>query len=251
MFDKVFKPTATQEKVYEECALQIVKGNVPCSLLLRRSKARRSFRCPHGVQRDNLRLRADVQWEDAHDAGSHFGRLRKGKGRGREWGWDRQGVIGDPELQGITPRIIADIFNHIYTMDENLTFHIQVSYFEIYMERIRDLLDGSASSSSPPLHEMGRVWDLSDEDEPVHPRGQEPGALREGLHEPLRRQPRRCHGRHLRGAGQPPRRRHQHERALLPLTLRLPHPGLLLPISLPLWTLSRPLPLFRCPRSTT
>lgn len=26
-------------------------------------------------------------------------------------------------------------------MDENLEFHIKVSYFEIYMDRIRDLLD--------------------------------------------------------------------------------------------------------------
>ena len=37
-----------------------------------------------------------------------------------------EGVLGRPDLQGIIPRIIADIFNHIYQMDENLTFHIQV-----------------------------------------------------------------------------------------------------------------------------
>jgi hypothetical protein len=50
--------------------------------------------------------------------------------------------MGDAEKQGIIPRIISDIFTHIYNMDENLEFHIKVSYFEIYMERIRDLLDG-------------------------------------------------------------------------------------------------------------
>lgn len=55
-----------------------------------------------------------------------------------------EGVIGDPTLQGIIPRIIQDIFNHIYNMDENLEFHIKVSYFEIYMDKIRDLLDGKA-----------------------------------------------------------------------------------------------------------
>lgn len=53
-----------------------------------------------------------------------------------------EGVIGDPNLQGIIPRIIQDIFNHIYNMEENLEFHIKVSYFEIYLDKIRDLLDG-------------------------------------------------------------------------------------------------------------
>ena len=54
-----------------------------------------------------------------------------------------EGVIDHPELQGIIPRIVNDIFNHIYGMEENLEFHIKVSYFEIYMDKIRDLLDPS------------------------------------------------------------------------------------------------------------
>jgi kinesin family protein 5 len=53
-----------------------------------------------------------------------------------------EGVIGDSVKQGIIPRIVNDIFNHIYAMEENLEFHIKVSYFEIYMDKIRDLLDG-------------------------------------------------------------------------------------------------------------
>jgi kinesin family protein 5 len=59
-------------------------------------------------------------------------------------------VIGDPVKQGIIPRIVNDIFNHIYAMEENLEFHIKVSYFEIYMDKIRDLLDGRYHLS--PLH---------------------------------------------------------------------------------------------------
>ena len=52
-----------------------------------------------------------------------------------------EGVIGDPALQGVIPRIVNDVFNHIYSMEENLEFHIKCSYFEIYMDKIRDLLD--------------------------------------------------------------------------------------------------------------
>lgn len=63
-----------------------------------------------------------------------------------------EGVIGNPEKRGIIPRIINDIFNHIYNMDnENLEFHIKVSYFEIYNEKIRDLLD--VTKTNLPIHE--------------------------------------------------------------------------------------------------
>lgn len=37
-----------------------------------------------------------------------------------------QGKLHDPQLMGIIPRIARDIFNHIYSMDENLEFHIKV-----------------------------------------------------------------------------------------------------------------------------
>lgn len=37
-----------------------------------------------------------------------------------------QGVLGDSQLQGIIPRIVQDIFQYIYNMDENLEFHIKV-----------------------------------------------------------------------------------------------------------------------------
>uniref|UniRef100_A0A3Q3WM57 Kinesin-like protein n=1 Tax=Mola mola TaxID=94237 RepID=A0A3Q3WM57_MOLML len=52
-----------------------------------------------------------------------------------------EGSLHDPKGMGIIPRISGDIFEHIFAMDENLEFHIKVSYFEIYMDKIRDLLD--------------------------------------------------------------------------------------------------------------
>uniref|UniRef100_A0A8C3UV73 Kinesin-like protein n=1 Tax=Catharus ustulatus TaxID=91951 RepID=A0A8C3UV73_CATUS len=69
-----------------------------------------------------------------------------GDRQGTVWGHpgdtsERWGKLHDPQQMGIIPRIARDIFNHIYSMDENLEFHIKVSYFEIYLDKIRDLLD--------------------------------------------------------------------------------------------------------------
>uniref|UniRef100_A0A669CSH8 Kinesin heavy chain n=1 Tax=Oreochromis niloticus TaxID=8128 RepID=A0A669CSH8_ORENI len=62
-----------------------------------------------------------------------------------------EGKLHDPHQMGIIPRIAEDIFNHIFAMDENLEFHIKVSYFEIYMDKIRDLLDVTKTNLS--VHE--------------------------------------------------------------------------------------------------
>lgn len=111
LFDKVFKPNASQEKVYNEAAKSIV---------------------------------TDVL---AGYNGTIFayGQTSSGKTHTME------GVIGDSMKQGIIPRIVNDIFNHIYTMEVNLEFHIKVSYYEIYMDKIRDLLDVSKVNLS--VHE--------------------------------------------------------------------------------------------------
>jgi len=110
-FDKVFKPSSTQELVYTEAAKPIV---------------------------------SDVL---AGYNGTIFayGQTASGKTHTME------GIIGDQHWQGIIPRIIQDIFNYIYTMDENLEFHIKVSYYEIYLDRIRDLLD--VSKTNLAVHE--------------------------------------------------------------------------------------------------
>ncbi|KAM3934046.1 kinesin heavy chain isoform 3-T3 [Leptodactylus fuscus] len=110
-FDRVFPPNTTQEQVYHACAMQIVK---------------------------------DVL---AGYNGTIFayGQTSSGKTHTME------GKLHDPQLMGIIPRIARDIFNHIYAMDENLEFHIKVSYFEIYLDKIRDLLDVSKTNLS--VHE--------------------------------------------------------------------------------------------------
>ncbi|XP_066984247.1 kinesin heavy chain-like isoform X2 [Macrobrachium rosenbergii] len=102
-FDRILKPNVTQEMVYNTAAKDIV---------------------------------IDVL-NGYNGTIFAYGQTSSGKTHTME------GVIGDPNLQGIIPRIIQDIFNHIYNMDENLEFHIKVSYFEIYLDKIRDLLDVS------------------------------------------------------------------------------------------------------------
>ncbi|RWS29850.1 kinesin heavy chain-like protein [Leptotrombidium deliense] len=117
IFDKVFKPNASQDKVYSEAAKPIVKDVL-------------------GGYNGTIFA---------------YGQTSSGKTHTME------GVLGDTQLYGIIPRIVNDIFNYIYSMDENIEFHIKacslffVSYFEIYLDKIRDLLDVSKTNLS--VHE--------------------------------------------------------------------------------------------------
>uniref|UniRef100_A0A8C2C262 Kinesin-like protein n=1 Tax=Cyprinus carpio TaxID=7962 RepID=A0A8C2C262_CYPCA len=111
VFDKVFPTNCTQEQVYNTCAKQIVKDVL-------------------GGYNGTIFA---------------YGQTSSGKT------YTMEGKLHDPDGRGIIPRIAEDIFNHIYTMDENLEFHIKVSYFEIYMDKIRDLLDVSKTNLS--VHE--------------------------------------------------------------------------------------------------
>ncbi|XP_036176240.1 kinesin heavy chain isoform X1 [Myotis myotis] len=111
VFDRVLPPSTTQEQVYSACAKQIVK---------------------------------DVL-EGYNGTIFAYGQTSSGKTHTME------GKLHDPQLMGIIPRIAHDIFDHIYSMDENLEFHIKVSYFEIYLDKIRDLLD--VSKTNLAVHE--------------------------------------------------------------------------------------------------
>uniref|UniRef100_A0A8K9WSW8 Kinesin-like protein n=1 Tax=Oncorhynchus mykiss TaxID=8022 RepID=A0A8K9WSW8_ONCMY len=106
VFDRVLPPNTAQEQVYDACAKQIVKDVL-------------------GGYNGTIFA---------------YGQTSSGKTHTME------GKLHDPQLMGIIPRISHDIFDHIYSMDENLEFHIKVSYFEIYLDKIRDLLDGKKNS---------------------------------------------------------------------------------------------------------
>jgi len=51
--------------------------------------------------------------------------------------------INDPVLAGIIPRTVAAIFDNISAASEQMEFTVRASFVEIYLERIRDLLDPS------------------------------------------------------------------------------------------------------------
>uniref|UniRef100_A0A3B3RKH6 Kinesin-like protein n=2 Tax=Paramormyrops kingsleyae TaxID=1676925 RepID=A0A3B3RKH6_9TELE len=111
VFDRVLPPNTTQDQVYSTCAKQIVK---------------------------------DVL-EGYNGTIFAYGQTSSGKTHTME------GKLHDLGQMGIIPRIARDIFDHIYSMDENLEFHIKVSYFEIYLDKIRDLLD--VSKTNLAVHE--------------------------------------------------------------------------------------------------
>ncbi|KAJ3611145.1 hypothetical protein NHX12_021161 [Muraenolepis orangiensis] len=110
-FDRVFQSNTTQEEFYNAVAQQIVK---------------------------------DVL--DGYNGTIFaYGQTASGKTHTME------GILHNQDMMGIIPRIVQDIFNYIYSMDENLEFHIKVSYFEIYLDKIRDLMDVSKTNLS--VHE--------------------------------------------------------------------------------------------------
>ncbi len=51
------------------------------------------------------------------------------------------GELDCEDLRGIIPRMVKAIFERIENMGGNIEFTVKVSMVEIYMERIKDLLD--------------------------------------------------------------------------------------------------------------
>lgn len=59
--------------------------------------------------------------------------------------------IENEDQKGIIPRIVEQIFSSILRSDGSIEFTVKVSYMEIYMERIRDLL--VPQNDNLPIHE--------------------------------------------------------------------------------------------------
>lgn len=57
----------------------------------------------------------------------------------------------DGEARGIIPRAAASLFQGVAAAESKLEFAISVSFVEIYMEKVRDLLDPSGGSSKTSL----------------------------------------------------------------------------------------------------
>ncbi|CAI2382742.1 unnamed protein product [Moneuplotes crassus] len=101
-FDRVFDTQVTQREVYEKAAKPIIEGVL------------KGFN------------------------GTVFAYGQTGSGKTHTM----QGPdIEDLEQQGIVPRMVRTIFNRINSLDDNVEYTIKVSMAEIYMEKIKDLLD--------------------------------------------------------------------------------------------------------------
>ena len=59
---------------------------------------------------------------------------------------DHKGYCTDSNLKGLIPRMIEEIFDRVENSDPDIEFTIQISYIEIYLEKIRDLLDRMLSN---------------------------------------------------------------------------------------------------------
>lgn len=65
--------------------------------------------------------------------------------------YSMMGSMDDPEQKGIIPRITEQIFTAIQNGSDSVDWLLRVSYMEIYMEQIRDLL--KPANSNLPIHE--------------------------------------------------------------------------------------------------
>lgn len=66
--------------------------------------------------------------------------------------------INDIENRGVIPRMNSHIFEAIASSDPNIEFLVKASYIEIYMEKIRDLLDTSKDNLKVREEKSKGIW---------------------------------------------------------------------------------------------
>ncbi|GKT31548.1 Kinesin heavy chain [Aduncisulcus paluster] len=110
-FDRVFGPASTQHDVYNYVALPVINDTL------------RGYN------------------------GTIFAYGQTGTGKT----YTMEGpLLGDETYMGIIPRTINDLFEKLESRHSDTIWSVKVSYYEIYMEEIRDLLDSSFSLTASP-----------------------------------------------------------------------------------------------------
>ena len=62
--------------------------------------------------------------------------------------------MGTDDNKGLVPRLCESLFNRISSnSSDEYSFKVEVSYFEIYNEKVRDLLDPSGSKQNLKVRE--------------------------------------------------------------------------------------------------
>lgn len=105
-FDRIFDPTCTQQEVYDFAAKPIIESVL----------------------------------EGFNGTIFAYGQTSSGKTH------TMQGILDNPEKEGIIPRMIRNVFNYILHSSSDIEYTVKVSMIEIYMEKIRDLIDPSRNN---------------------------------------------------------------------------------------------------------
>ena len=100
-FDHIFNVDSTQKEIYEYCAKDLV----------------------------------DSVLSGYNGTIFAYGQTASGKT------YTMEGIIDDPEKEGIIPRMIKQVFKSIMLSNGDIEYMVKISIIEIYMEKIRDLLD--------------------------------------------------------------------------------------------------------------
>jgi kinesin family protein 5 len=105
-FDRVFSSEVSQKEVFEAAAKPVVQGVL-----------------------------------DGYN-GTIFAYGQTGSGKT----YTMEGFLSDPERKGIIPRMMDALFQGLVDASESTEFTLRVSFLEIYLERIHDLLDSSKNN---------------------------------------------------------------------------------------------------------